>query len=169
MAICWHNFRHNQNRCSFKMLELDLLQYQPKLRLSLENGTQYVYDPIRRKDLVLQPEEWVRQLILQYLLEDLGYPTHRIRVEIGIEYNGLKKRCDIVVYDTNIQPWLLIECKSPKVPVDQKVFEQAARYNLQLKAPFMVVTNGLATYCAQLDFEQSSFAHLAAFPSFPNP
>jgi hypothetical protein len=151
------------------MLELDLLQYQPKLRLSQENGTPYVYDPIRRKDLVLQPEEWVRQLILLYLLEEQRYPANRIRVEIGIEFNGLKKRCDIVVFDAAIQPWLLIECKSPKVVVDQKVFEQAARYNLQLKAPFVSVTNGLATYCAQLNFEQSSFAYLSAFPFFPQP
>jgi hypothetical protein len=149
------------------LIHPDLLQFQNRLRLSKKDDTTYVYDPIRRKDIVLLPEELVRQLVLLHLLEKKRYPANRIRVEIGIELNGLKKRCDIVVFNQGVQPWLLIECKSPKVPVDQKVFEQAAAYNLQLLAPFLVVTNGLATYCAQLNFEQKSFEYLPDFPDFP--
>lgn len=126
-----------------------------------------MFDPIRKKEVVLTPEELLRQLVLLYLLEFKKIPAHRIRSEIGIEVNGMKRRCDILVFDADIQPWLLVECKSPKVKVSQATFEQAARYNMQLKAPFLAVTNGLATYCASLDFENSSFAYLGDFPDFP--
>jgi hypothetical protein len=149
------------------MLQLDLLSLQPRLRCSKKDEVPYVYDPIRRKHMVLQPEELVRQLLLVYMLEELRYPANRIRVEIGIELNGLQKRCDIVVFDAEIQPWLLVECKSPKIPINQNTFEQASRYNLQLKAPYLVATNGITSYCALLDFQAESFQYLNAFPAFP--
>jgi hypothetical protein len=148
------------------MLDINLLQFQAKLRLAKQADTTFVYDPIRKKDIVLLPEELVRQLVLLYFLEHKAYPANRLRVEIGIELNGLKKRCDIVVFDGAVQPWLLVECKSPKVAVDHKVFEQAARYNLQLRAPYLLVTNGLTSYCAQLDFENGSFEYLSDLPDF---
>ncbi len=148
------------------LLTLDFLQYQPKLRLSRSAENTFVYDPIRKKDVVLQPEELLRQLVLLYLLEEKKCPAHRIRSEIGIEVNGLKRRCDIVVFDLELNPWLVVECKSPKVRLTQASFEQAARYNMSLKAPFLAVTNGLATYCAALDFENASFEYLPDFPDF---
>lgn len=126
-----------------------------------------IHDPIRRKAIVLTPEELLRQLVLRYLLEVKRYPANRIRVEIGIAVNGLKKRCDIVVFDVDIKPWLLVECKSPKVALAQTTFEQAARYNLQLQAPFLAITNGLSTFCCALDLPQKSFAYLADFPDWP--
>ena len=127
---------------------------------------QFVYDPIRRKDIALTPEELLRQLVLLYFLEIKNYPANRIRVEIGIDLNGLRKRCDLVVYDAEIRPWLLVECKSPKVPLTQATFEQAARYNLQLRAPHLVITNGLSTYCAQLDFETKGIDYQLDFPEY---
>ena len=148
------------------LLELDFLQYQPKLRLSKTAEQTYVFDPIRKKDLVLTPEELLRQLVLLYLLEEKKCPPNRIRTEIGIEVNGMTKRCDIVVYDADIKPWLLVECKSPKVRLTQATFEQAARYNMRLQAPFLAVTNGLRTYCARLDFEDAGFEYLGDFPEF---
>lgn len=148
------------------LLQFDFLQFQTKLRLSKARGKNYVFDPIRRKDIVLTPEELLRQLVLQYLLEVKNYPAHRVRIEVGIRLNGLLKRCDIVVYDTEVRPWLLIECKSPKVPLTQATFEQAARYNLQIKAPFLAVTNGLATFCCALDFEAQGFEYLNDLPDF---
>ena len=147
-------------------LELDLLQFQPKLRFTKAGELTYVYDPIRKKDIVLTPEELMRQLLLLYLLEEKKYPAHRIRCEIGIEVNGLKKRVDIVVFDANIKPWMIVECKSPKVALTQAVFEQAARYNMRLQAPYLVTTNGLVTYCCALDFEQASFEYLQELPDF---
>lgn len=148
------------------LLQLDYLQFQPDLRFSRAGGKTFVFDPIRKKEVVLTPEELLRQLVLLYLLEEMKYPAHRIRSEVGIEVNGLQKRCDIVVFDTGVKPWLLVECKSPKIALTQPVFEQAARYNMRLQAPYLVITNGLATFCCALDFEQSSFAYLEGFPGF---
>lgn len=150
------------------LLELDFLQFQPLLRLSKSGESTFVFDPIRRKDVALTPEELLRQLVLLYFLEEKKYPSQRIRSEVGIEVNGLRRRCDVVVFDAEVKPWLLVECKSPKIALDQKTFEQAARYNLRLRAPFLAVTNGLATYCCALDFEQKKFAYLAALPDYPS-
>jgi len=149
------------------LLQLDFLQFQPKLRLSKSGEKTFVFDPIRRKDLVLTPEELLRQLVLTYLLEIKNYPANRIRVEAGFTLNGLQKRSDIVVFDANVKPWLLVECKSPKVPLTQATFEQTAHYNLELRAPFLAITNGLATFCCALDFEQQSIEYLADFPLLP--
>lgn len=151
------------------LLELDLLQFQPRLRLSQSGESASVFDPIRRKEVTLTPEELLRQLVLLYLLEEKKYPAHRIRSEVGIRVNGMQRRCDLVVYDAAVKPWLLVECKSPKVALSQQTFEQAARYNLQLRAPFLTVTNGLATYCSALNFEQETFEYLADLPDYPFP
>ncbi|MBK9338501.1 MAG: type I restriction enzyme HsdR N-terminal domain-containing protein [Lewinellaceae bacterium] len=102
-----------------------------------------------------------------YLLEVKAYPANRIRSEIGLTLNGMPRRCDIAVFDAALQPWLLVECKSPKVPITQATFEQVARYNLQFRAPFLAVTNGLATYSAALDFEQEAVAFLPDLPDYP--
>lgn len=148
------------------LLQLDFLQFQPKLRLSKSGEKTFVFDPIRRKDVVLIPEELLRQLVLLYLLEVKNYPANRIRVEAGFTLNGLQKRSDIIVFDADIKPWLLVECKSPKVSLTQATFEQVARYNLQWQAPFLAVTNGLATFCCQLDFEKQGFEYLRELPDW---
>ena len=148
------------------LLQLDFLQFEPALRISKSGDTTWVFDPIRRKQIVLTPEEMLRQLVLLYLLETKKYPANRIRVEIGLLLNERPKRCDIVVFDPHLNPWLVVECKSPKVALSQATFEQAARYNLQFRAPFLAVTNGLATFSCALDFEQSSFSFLEDFPEW---
>lgn len=148
------------------LLQLDFLQFQPKLRLSKSGEKTFVFDPVRRKDVALIPEELLRQLVLLYLLEVKNYPANRIRVEAGFTLNGLQKRSDIIVFDTDLKPWLLVECKSPKIPLTQATFEQAARYNLQWQAPFLAVTNGLATFCCKLDFEKQGFEYLGDLPEF---
>ncbi|MFM8373476.1 MAG: type I restriction enzyme HsdR N-terminal domain-containing protein [Bacteroidota bacterium] len=146
------------------LLRLDLLKYQSKLNVSGTGDNARVFDPIRKKYVALAPEEHLRQLFLLYLLEEKKYAPGRIRSEIGIEVNGMKKRCDIVVFDAQINPWLLVECKSPHVELTQSVFEQAAVYNLRLRAPYLAITNGLATYCCALDFERSGFRYLDGLP-----
>ncbi|MEO0008094.1 MAG: hypothetical protein RJA20_2290 [Bacteroidota bacterium] len=146
------------------LLRLDLLKYQSKLNVSGTDGISQVFDPVRKKYVALAPEELLRQLFLLYLIEEKKYSPGRIRSEIGIEVNGMKKRCDIVVFDAQINPWLLVECKSPGVELTQAVFEQAAVYNLRLRAPYLAITNGLATYCCALDFERSEFRYLDGLP-----
>lgn len=148
------------------LLELDFLQFEPALQLSSRDDTRFVFDPIRRKHVVLTPEELLRQLVLSYLINVKSYPTTRIRSEIGLTLNQRPKRCDIAVFDTELKPWLLVECKSPKVALSQATFEQLARYNLQFRAPYLAVTNGLATYCCALDFEKSAYAYLGDFPEY---
>lgn len=148
------------------LLQLDFLQFQPQLRLSRSGEKTFVFDPVRRREVALIPEELLRQLVLRYLLDVKKYPLNRIRVEAGFTLNGLQKRSDIIVFDAALQPWLLVECKSPKVALTQAVFEQAARYNLQWKAPYLAVTNGLATFCCALDFEREAFEYLSDLPDF---
>lgn len=149
-------------------LEIDFLSYYPSLRLTQRAAGTWVFDPIRRKDVVLTPEELLRQMVLAFLLSGKNYPAHRIRSEVGIEVNGLRRRCDLVVYNRALEPWLLVECKSPKVALDQSTFEQAARYNMHLKAPFLCITNGLSTYCAAIDLENGTFSFLSELPEFPS-
>ena len=146
------------------LLQLDFLQFRPQLRLTRSGDKSFVFDPIRRKEVALIPEELLRQLVLLYLLEVKKYPANRIRVEAGFTLNGLQKRSDIIVFDPAVKPWLLVECKSPKVPLTQATFEQAARYNLQWQAPFLAVTNGLSTFCCALDFEHQGVEYLKDLP-----
>lgn len=148
------------------LLQLDYLRFQPQLRLVHTGTGMTIFDPVRKREVTLTPEELLRQLVLLYLLEEKKYPIRRIRSEIGVEVNGLRMRCDLVVFSPNLQPWLLIECKSPKVALDQSTFEQAARYNLQLSAPYLAITNGLATFCCALDLEKSKFTYLEDFPDY---
>ena len=147
-------------------LELDFLQFQPRLRLVRSGDSDFVHDPVRRKAVALTPEELLRQLVLHYLLEVKRYPLNRVRVEIGLTVNGQPRRGDIVVFDAVFRPWLLVECKSPKVALTEAAFGQAARYNMGLQVPFLAITNGLATFCCALDYEQKTFSFLPDFPDF---
>lgn len=149
------------------MIDIDLTAWQHQLRLKKEAGNSYLYDPIREKWLVLQPEEVVRQLMILYLLEARGFNKNRIRVEQGLTVNRLSKRCDILVFDREVKPYLLVECKSPKVPVTQDVFDQIARYNMPLQVQFLVVTNGPVTFCSRMDYENSTYTFLPEIPVYP--
>ena len=148
------------------MIEIDFTQYQNELRISRRNDETRIYDPIRRKHIILQPEEWVRQLTLQYLLKEKRYKVRQIRVEFGLKVHDLQKRCDILIYDQNIQPFLLVECKSIHIPLDQAVFDQIARYNIALQVPFLMVTNGIATFGCQIDYQQKNYQFLSEIPCY---
>ena len=112
-----------------------------------------IFDEIRKKFIILTPEEWVRQHVVQFLLQDKSYPKSYINVEKLIKINNLNKRYDVVVYQPNGEFFLLIECKAPEVKIAQQTFDQIARYNLVLKAKYLMVTNGLNHYFCQMDFE----------------
>jgi hypothetical protein len=148
-------------------VHLDFLQFESRLRRTRKEGKEYIFDPIRKKHLVLTPEELLRQLVLLYLMEERMYPSSRIRSEQRVVINDMPKRCDILVYDRELKPWLLIECKSPKVRLTQETFDQAAVYNLRLQVPYMAITNGLNTYISTLDHEQKTFNYLPDFPPYP--
>jgi hypothetical protein len=110
----------------------------------------YIFDEVRRKFVALTPEEWVRQHILHYLIYNKNYPKSLIAVERGIELNGLQKRFDVVVFANDGKPKLIVECKAPEEKLNEKVFEQIARYNLTLRVDFLWVTNGEKNFCCRL-------------------
>ncbi len=125
-----------------------------------------VFDEIRKKFVVLTPEEWVRQHTVQFLLEEKKYPKSYINVEKLIKVNDISKRYDVAVFKPNGELFLLIECKAPEVPISQDTFDQIARYNLKLKAEYLMVTNGLNHYFCQMDFENEKYVFLKELPNF---
>lgn len=125
-----------------------------------------IFDEIRKKFIILTPEEWVRQHTIQFLLQEKKYPKSYINVEKLIKVNDLIKRYDIVVFQSDGSLFLLIECKAPEVPISQVTFDQIARYNLTLKAKYLMVTNGLNHYFCQMDFENEKYVFLKELPNF---
>lgn len=143
-----------------KTVDINLLKHNDKVIKKQSDGKSVLYDPIRKKYVAATPEEWVRQLFLHFLIEDKNINKNRIAVEKQLIINGLKKRFDILFYDSQMNTHTLIECKAPNVPIGEQTFFQASTYNLALKAPFLIVTNGLETYHCSIDFETSSFSFL---------
>ncbi|WOD43004.1 type I restriction enzyme HsdR N-terminal domain-containing protein [Hwangdonia lutea] len=125
-----------------------------------------IFDSIRKKFVVLQPEEWVRQHCVQYLIEEKGYPKSLINVEKELVVNTLKKRYDIVVFNSDGSIHLIVECKAPTIVINQNTFDQIAQYNLVLNASFLMVTNGLNHYYCQMDFENERYNFLKDIPKY---
>lgn len=123
-------------------LQLKYPSFQVKVKNN--HGQTKIFDPIRKKWFVLTPEEWVRQHVLNYLIEVKKYPASLISVEKEISLNGLKKRYDIVIYKKDLNPFLIVECKAPFVNLDITTIEQAQRYNLIVKGNYLMITNGIS-------------------------
>jgi hypothetical protein len=143
---------------------LNFPPYSFRLKNS-ENNT-HIFDVIRKKFFVLQPEEWVRQHCIQYLLQEKNYPISLINVEKVVLINGLKKRYDIVVFSPDGSITLVVECKAPKVNISQSSFDQIARYNLTLKAPYLMVTNGLNHYFCTMNHDLGNYEFLETLPNY---
>jgi hypothetical protein len=135
-------------------------------RFKNSENKEYVFDEIRKKFIVLTPEEWVRIHVIRFLIVEKNYPKSWINVEKKIEINGLIKRYDVVVYQPDGKIFLLVECKQPKVEISQATFDQIARYNLSLRANFLMVTNGLNHYFCKMDFEQEQYVFLTDIPNY---
>lgn len=146
------------------MFELNLPKAE--IKLANRNGIPSIWDQVRKKWLQLTPEEYVRQHFIHYLIHSLQYPASLISIERGLQVIQLSRRTDIVVYDNSGQPFLLIECKAPQVPLSQITMEQVSAYNLTIKAPYLAVTNGFQHYFFKIDFERASFEQLEDLPLF---
>lgn len=146
------------------MQALNLPSYQFKLKQ--QGQRTQIFDAIRKKYVVLTPEEWVRQNFLQYLIQDKKFPASLIAVEAGLKYNQLQKRMDVLVYDKQGSPHLMVECKAPEVKITQDVFDQIARYNMVFKVKYLVVTNGLHHFCCLMDYTKESYVYLEQIPVF---
>ena len=125
-----------------------------------------IFDGIRKKFIVLTPEEWVRQHFVAYLVVIKNVPASLIGIEVSMKINRLQKRGDIVVYNKSGKPCMIIECKAPEIRITQDVFDQVARYNMSLNVNYLVVTNGLEHYACFIDHEKSEYRFLQEVPDF---
>jgi len=146
------------------LLPLNLPPYP--FKITETEGTLSLFDPIRRKEIIITPEEWVRQHYVQYLINQKGYPRSLIKLEGGHKLNGMPKRTDIIVYNTEGEKILLVECKAPSVKIDQKTFDQVARYNIVQRSNLIALTNGLEHYYCRIDFEANNFKFLVELPDY---
>ena len=146
------------------LLPLELPPYPFKIS---DNGGQLsLFDEIRKKHIIITPEEWVRQHFVQYLINQKHYPKALIKLEGGMKLNGMGKSTDIVVFNPAGERILLVECKAPSVIINQKVFDQVARYNIAHKVTLLAVTNGLSHYYCHIDFSTRNYKFIEDLPDY---
>jgi hypothetical protein len=146
------------------MVKLNLPSFSVELKRDLDKV--FIFDFLRKRYVVLTPEEWVRQHFLRYLVDHLQYPKALIRVEGGLTFNTLQKRSDIVVFDREGNPWMVIECKAPDLKLSPRTIEQASLYNHSLKAKYVVITNGMNHICCEIDWINSTTVVVDAMPAY---
>lgn len=148
------------------LLELPVLNFAEnyQFRMKLSEDLPYIFCSTRKKWLLLTPEEWVRQHTVQFLIQEKNYSPSAINTEVAVGINGMRKRADILVFKKE-KPLILVECKAPSITITQDTFDQIARYNLQLGADFLMVTNGLNHYYCQMDFENQKYIFLENIPN----
>jgi len=144
------------------MIKIEYPPYQP--RIKQQNDKEFIFDEVRKSWVLLTPEEWVRQNFLQYLLQVKKYPASLIAVEKEIKLGDLKKRFDIVIYDRNAVPWMIVECKEMNVSLSRTVLDQVLRYNISLNVPYLVITNG--SFCMAVELKQNNMTALDTLPVF---
>lgn len=146
------------------MVKLNLPNYSFKIK-NRENKL-YIFDIIRKKNVVLTPEEWVRQHFIHYLIEEKNYPKSLISVEKQLKVNNMIKRTDILVFNNLGFPNIIVECKASSISISQNTFDQIAKYNLKLQANYLIVTNGLQHFYCNMDHEKMQYNFLKTIPSY---
>lgn len=136
------------------------------LKLTKKDNSIYVFCIIRKKQLVLTPEEWVRQHLIHYLINELKTPIGYIATEIGLNINTLNRRTDILVYGKDKKVKLLIECKAPSIPINDKVLHQIANYNSKIMAPYLWLSNGIDHKIFEIDHLQNKIEEISEIPNF---
>jgi hypothetical protein len=144
------------------MIKIDYPPYQPKIKK--EQDKEFIFDEVRKQWIMLTPEEWVRQNFLQYLIQIKKYPASLIAVEKELKLGELKKRTDVIIYNTQAQPWLMIECKAMSEPLNEKVLRQILRYHITIPVPFLVITNG--RFCFGFEKANGAFVEIDGLPDF---
>jgi type I site-specific restriction-modification system R (restriction) subunit len=137
-------------------------------RLKDDRGKKYIFDEIRRRFVLLTPEEWVRQHMVNYLVTIKNYPRSLISVEKGFSHNRNRRRYDLLIYNKLGHPIMIVECKAPGMEINQQVFDQAGRYNNRYKAEYMLITNGIKHYCCLINLSNKSYNFLNDIPEFCN-
>lgn len=134
--------------------------------IKTQGQKKYILDKIRKKYVSLTPEEWVRQHVIEYLMTEKGYKKTLMSVELHLEINNMSRRCDIVVFNKNASPLMIVELKAPDVKLTQKTFNQIAMYNLKLKVNYLLISNGLQHFCCKLNHESNSYHFLESIPDY---
>lgn len=147
------------------MLALNLPSYDTKI--CNKDSKQQIFDIIRKCYVALTPEEWVRQHFVNFLINHKEYPAALMGNEVVISLNGMKRRCDTVVYDKQLTPRAIIEYKAPTVKITKEVFAQISRYNLTLKVDYLIISNGQQHYCCKMDYSRNSYTFLREIPPYP--
>jgi hypothetical protein len=135
-------------------------------QITEEYGKLWIFDRIRKKKIVLTPEEWVRQHLLSFLIEHRNCPRSLIQVEHGVTCNNLPRRVDVLVFDRQGLHWMVAECKAAEVPLTPQTAHQLAQYNMPLQARYLLLTNGLVHYCFAADYRQQVLTPLQDIPYF---
>lgn len=143
---------------------LNLPTYKFKIKNTKNKYT--IFDIVRKKYVSLTPEEWVRQHLIHYLVEEKKYPVSLIAVEKQLTINNLTKRTDILVFNSEGTPEVIVECKAPSIKITQHTFDQIARYNLKLNANYLIVSNGLKHYYCKMDFLKKEYVFLDTIPNY---
>lgn len=138
----------------------------PDFKIMREGGKELIFDRFRKKYVALTPEEWVRQNFLNYLVKVLEYPASLIGIEKEIFLGEMKKRYDIVIYNRATQPWMLVECKEMNVPLTEHTMQQVIRYNMVIPATYLVITNGVNTFCGNYVATENKWRFLRELPTF---
>jgi len=146
------------------LIKLNFPEYKFRVRQTAK-GTE-IFDVIRKKFVALTPEEWVRQNAVQFLIREKQVPVGRVNVEVALEASGLPRRADVVVFDNFGKPVAIVECKAPTVKITQDAFDQIARYNIALKASYLIVTNGLSHFCCYIDIEKQTYCFVDKIPDY---
>ena len=146
------------------LIRLDFPEYKFRVRQA-ENGME-IFDIIRKRFVSLTPEEWVRQHTIHFLNKERQIPLGRMNVEVTMEMSGLLRRADIVIFNNAGKPTAIVECKAPTVKITQNTFNQIARYNMTLKTPCLIVTNGLSHFCCYIDTEKHTFYFVKTIPDY---
>lgn len=138
-------------------INTELLVFKDFIRTKIIENKQYLFDKIRSRYVKADPEEWVRQLLLLYLIKFGEYPKGRISVEKMFLINNINKRFDVLVYDESKNPLVIIECKSPYVKITPDTLNQIMTYNIKINAPFIIISNGIDTFMGKVNFEEKSY------------
>lgn len=146
------------------MLSLNLPAFNAKI--INKDGKNCIFDVIRRRYVILTPEEWVRQHFVHFLTECKGYPSALMANEVQVALNGTRKRCDTVLYKRDLTAQMIVEYKAPDIAISQSVFNQITRYNMVLKVDYLVVSNGLQHYCCKMNYAENSYFFLPDIPDY---
>lgn len=145
-------------------MELNLPSFD--IRLQRDDEGVKIFDRLRKKFIILTPEEWVRQHFVNYLINHKGFPESLIANEIGITLNGTRRRCDTVVFDKHGSPMVIVEYKASSIVISQSTFDQIVRYNMVLHARYLIVSNGMNHYCCRIDYDNMSYDFLKEVPDY---